>query len=176
MHKWNYKYIIIFLISIIIAIYILTSPILRGFISSLGDYSYLGALIAGFFFASGFTAAPATASFLIFGQSNNPILLGLVGGAGAMLADTLIFLYIKKGLSPDLKYLLKKSKLTKLKKLRHTKLGWIIPLTGGIIIASPLPDELGSFVFGISNYSTKKFLIYSYLLNSLGLIIISLLG
>lgn len=175
-HHWNYKSLIILIISIIFAIYLLISPATRNFISSLGEYSYLGAFILGFFFAYGLTAAPATATFILLGQTGNPIILGLLGGLGAMLADSLILFYIKKGMPPDLEYLAKKAGITKLKKFRHTKLGWIVPLIAGFIIASPLPDELGSFLFGISDYPIKKFLIYSYLLNSLGLIIISALG
>jgi len=175
-HKWNYPNLIFLALSFLFAIYILTSSFLKSFVNNLGIYSYLGAVMAGVFFAYAFTAAPATASFIILGQTNNPIIIGLLGGLGAMLADFLIFSYIKHHMSSDLKYIVKKTGITKLKKLRYTKMGWIVPLFAGIIIASPLPDELGSFMFGISNYSTKKFLIYSFILNSIGITIVASLG
>lgn len=175
-HLWNYKNLIILIASIILAVYLITSQPIRNFIHSLGNYSYLGALVTGLFFSYAFTTAPATATFLILGRTGNPILLGLIGGLGAMLSDFLIFIYIKKGLPADLKYIIKKTGITKIRKIKHTKIGWVIPLIAGAIIASPLPDELGSFLFGVYNFPTKKFLIYSYILNSIGLIIISALG
>ena len=175
-HKWNYRNLIILAISIILAVYILTSSPLKNFILNLGAYSYLGAFISGIFFAFGFTAAPATATILLLGKTANPILLGLIGGFGAMLSDFLIFSYIKYKLNPDIKYILKKLKVDKIKKIRHTKLGWIIPVLGAGILASPLPDELGSVLLGIAHYSTKKFLVLSYIMNSLGIIILAFIG
>lgn len=175
-HKWNYKTLIILAISIILAIYILTSNLLKSFILNLGIYSYLGAFISGIFFAFGFTVAPATASILLLGKTANPLALGLIGGFGAMLSDFLIFSYVKYKLNPDMKYILKKLKVDKIKKINHTKLGWILPVLGAVILASPLPDEIGSILLGISHYSTKKFLILSYIMNSAGIFILALIG
>jgi len=175
-HKWHIKSLIFLAISIILAIYILSSSFIKNFILSLNSLSYLGALISGFFFSFAFTTAPATASVILLGKSSNPILIGLIGGIGAMLADFLIFSYIKYKLNPDIKYLLKKSKIDSIKRIRHTKLGWILPVLGALIIASPLPDEFGSFLLGISRYSTVKFLILSYAMNSMGIIILAFIG
>jgi hypothetical protein len=175
-HKWNCKSLVLLALSVILAIYILTSSYTKSFILNLGSLSYLGAFISGIFFAFGFTAAPATASILLLGKTASPIALALIGGTGAMLSDFLIFSYVKSKMSPDIKYILKKTKVDKIKKIRHTKLGWILPVLGAGIIASPLPDELGSFLLGISHFSTKKFLILSYVMNSLGIMILAFIG
>lgn len=175
-HKWNYKNLIILAISIILAVYILSSSLMENFILNLGNFSYFGSLIAGFFFSFAFTTVPASASIILLGKITNPILTGLIGGFGAMLSDFLIFYYIKYKLNPDVKYLMKKLKIDRTKKIRHTKLGWIIPVLGAGIIASPLPDELGSILLGISHYSMRKFLILSYLMNSVGIFVLALVG
>lgn len=175
-HRWNYKRLFFIVVSILIAILILTSPSIKNFIGNLGNYRYFGAFIAGIFFAFGFTAAPATAAILILAGIINPLALGLIGGLGAMFSDLLIFSYIKYNLDPDLKYIIKKTGIMRLRKLEKTRLRWIIPFIAGFIIASPLPDEIGSFIFGIAKYETKKFLFYSYILNSFGIFIIALIG
>ncbi|MEM5814715.1 MAG: hypothetical protein QXD77_02770, partial [Candidatus Aenigmatarchaeota archaeon] len=52
---------------------------------------YIGIFLAGMFFAYGFTAAPATAVFLILAKGHNLVVSGLLGGLGAMTADLIIF-------------------------------------------------------------------------------------
>jgi len=162
--------------SFVLASIILTSSLIRDFIQSLGTYSYLGVLISGIFFVYGFTALPATASIILLSKSLNPVLIGLIGGFGAVVSDLLIFSYVRYGLDPDIKYILKKTGITRIKELKRTRLRWIIPFLAGFIIASPLPDEVGTFIFGIANYDLKKFLIYAYLLNSLGIMAIAFLA
>jgi len=175
-HHWNYAHLLLILAGVAIAIFILSSSFLRDMIDSLGSFGYFGVFITGIFFAFLFTAAPATAGFLLFSHSLNPVLIGLIGGLGAMISDILIFSYIKYKLDPDLKYIIEKSGIKKIKELEKTKLRWLIPFLAGFIIASPLPDEAGSFIFGISDYNTLKFTIYSYILNSIGIMIIAFIG
>jgi len=52
----------------------------------------------------------------------------------------------------------------------------LIPVIAGLIIASPLPDEIGVALFGASKFEPKKFVFISYFLNFLGILIITSLG
>ena len=45
-----------------------------------------------------------------------------------------------------------------------------------IIIASPLPDEIGAAIFGALKVKTKYFLVISYTLNFLGILTVAWLG
>lgn len=49
----------------------------------------------------------------------------------------------------------------------------IIPIFAGIIIASPLPDELGVAIFGAVRFPTKKFLFFAYIFNFIGIFMIA---
>jgi hypothetical protein len=47
---------------------------------------------------------------------------------------------------------------------------------GAIIIASPLPDELGLALLGVSTLSRPQFFLLSFAMNSLGIFIILLVA
>ncbi|MDO8658949.1 MAG: hypothetical protein Q7K55_09495, partial [Candidatus Levybacteria bacterium] len=52
----------------------------------------------------------------------------------------------------------------------HTKyFSWTLPVIGAIIIASPLPDEIGVSLISISKMKTYRFLLLSFILNSIGI-------
>jgi len=126
-HHWHYKGIILLALSIVLAVFLLLSPSTKLFISSIGELKYIGIFITGFFFAFGFTTAPAAAVFIVLGDSFNPLIIGLIGGFGAMISDYLIFKYVKSNLPPDIKYIIHKAGIDKLRKLKKTKFHWLVP-------------------------------------------------
>ena len=61
--------------------------------------------------------------------------------------------------------------------LVHTKyFSWTLPILGAIIIASPLPDEMGVGLMGISKLKTSKFILLSFILNAIGIFLIITAG
>ncbi|MBI4100613.1 hypothetical protein HY439_02625 [Candidatus Microgenomates bacterium] len=59
------------------------------------------------------------------------------------------------------------------KRLLHSKyFSWTLPVVGALIIASPLPDELGVSLMGISKMKTYQFLIISFILNTIGIFLV----
>lgn len=57
-----------------------------------------------------------------------------------------------------------------LKKILHTRyFGWTLPVLGAIIIISPLPDELGISLLGVSQMNTRKFIIIAWISHTLGM-------
>jgi len=177
--EWKHHNIILLLLSIVIAYYFVKSPTFTMAIDSLGNLGYLGAFIAGLFFTYGLTTAPATAALLVLGDSlKNPLLLSIIAAPGAMLSDYLIFSFIKDRLMDELE-LTGKEIFGKKIRLRIRKSSFIsrfIPIIAGFIIASPLPDELGAAIFGASHIHPKKFLLYSFLFNFIGIFLIASYG
>ena len=53
---------------------------------------------------------------------------------------------------------------------------WITFLAGGLILASPLPDELGVAVLGFSKMRLKYFALLSFVFNFLGIAVIGLVA
>lgn len=53
---------------------------------------------------------------------------------------------------------------------------WSIAFLGALVIASPLPDELGLMMLGFSKIKTSFFVPISFLLNFLGILVIGLIA
>jgi hypothetical protein len=51
---------------------------------------------------------------------------------------------------------------------------WAMLVAGAIIIASPLPDELGVALMGIGEIRPRVFLPLSFAMNTLGIVIVGL--
>ena len=104
-------------------------------------------------------------------DSTYPVYLLLpLAGIGAVIGDLTIFRLIKLSLASDLTQLYNNLGGSKISHILHTShFRWTIPVIGALIIASPLPDEIGIGILGIYNLKTSQFLVLSYILNSLGI-------
>ena len=147
----------------------------QDFIASLG---YPGTFVAGMLFTYGFTAAPATAIFLILAQHQNIYIASLIGGLGALIGDLFIFSFIRSSFIDEIR------KLSREKIVRHFNgkspsiiKKYFLPVVAGFVIASPLPDEIGVAMLASSGLiSTKVFSVISYLLNTAGIFALLYLG
>lgn len=142
---------------------------------------YIGVFLGGIFYAYGFTAAPATAVLLVLAKEQSIFYAVVIGGLGALLSDIIIFLFIRYSFIDEIENL-KKETIVKLiekkrKKLFGTFDNYLLPIIAGLFIASPLPTEIGvSIMTTFKSLSIKKFLIIAYLLHTLGIFIILLIG
>lgn len=141
----------------------------------IGDGVLFVAFVAGIFFTSILTTAPAIAVLGSLASHTHPVLIAVLGGAGAVLGDYFIFIFMRDRLVDDISYLLRHTDTPRLFKIFHRKsFRWVLPFVGGLIIASPLPDELGLTLLGISKMSTSRFLIFSYTFNTIGILLVGL--
>lgn len=62
---------------------------------------------------------------------------------------------------------------THLVRLLHTPyFMWLAPVLGAMVIISPFPDEVGVSLMGISKLKHWQFLVLSFMLNSLGALLV----
>ncbi len=170
---WKYKNITYLLISIVIAFFLFRYEPFHQFLLMFGQLGYIGAFIAGMLFVSTFTVATGGLILFILTESLSPIEIGIVAGLGAVVSDTIIFNLVKDNLVNELKPLYKKLGGNHITRTLHTPyFSWSLPVIGAIIIASPLPDEIGVSLMGISKMKTYQFMILSFILNTLGIFLI----
>src|SRR3989344_8301143 len=164
-------------LSVLIAIILVKTKVLVSILASSKELELFGSFIAGIFFTSIFTVAPATVVLAEIAQINSIFLVAILGGIGAMIGDMIIFRFVKNRLFEDILYLLKKSKSERLISIFRLKIfRWSIAFLGALIIASPLPDEFGLMMMGFSKIKTSLFIPISFLLNSLGILVIGLIA
>lgn len=172
-HAWEDLFIIA--ASIALAFAIVYAGAVQALLSFFGDGVYLVSLIAGMFFTSLITTAPAVAVLGELALQGNPVAVAVLGGVGAVLGDYIIFAFIRDRVSEDVAYLLKHTGTPRFFKLFHLKtFRRLLPFIGGLIIASPLPDELGLALMGMSKMKTSRFILISFSFNTLGILLIGL--
>ena len=176
--KLKYPKFLLLLLTVIVAYFIFRGRSFVPFHETLLSLGYLGTFLAGIFFDYGFTAAPATAILLILGKEQNIFLAALIAGAGALIGDLCIFKFIRYSFDDEIKKLTKEKLFNHINnKLSRTFKKYILLVLAGFIISSPLPDEIGVSLIAVSTkISTKVFSIISFILNTVGIFIILLIG
>ena len=165
------------ILSIFVAIILAKTGALQDLITSTQEVIFIGSFVAGVFFTSVFTAAPATVALREIAQSNSVITVAILGGLGALFVALIIFRFVKDRVSEHFSYLIKVSKTERIVSIFKLKFfRWIIPFVGALIIASPLPDEIGVAMLGLSKMKNSYFILLSFLLNSAGILIIGLIA
>ena len=134
--------------------------------------------MAGILFVSTFTVAIGSVILLILAESLSVIEIALIAGLGAVIGDIFIFKFIRsRGFIEEIESIYKYFGGHKISHLIHTKyFSWTLPVLGALIIASPLPDELGVSLMGISKMKTNEFVLLSFVLNSLGIFFVLFLS
>lgn len=145
------------------------------------SFGLMGTFVAGIFYAYGFTSAPATAVLLVLAEEQNLLLSALIGGIGALISDIAIFAFIRTTFLDEINALRKESFIKFVAKQGKSLLGrhyrHALPALAGILIASPLPSEIGiTLMAGIKKISFRRFVIIAYLLHTFGIFLILLIG
>lgn len=165
------------LASVVFAVFIVYTGVIHSFIESTQGFAQVGAFVAGLFFTSILTTAPA---IVVLGELALEVPLwsvAAVGALGAVCGDYILFWLVRDGVSGDVTYLLKHSRLKRWGAIFRTRLFHrLLPLFGALVIASPLPDELGLTLLGFSKIGRDRFLLISYGMNFLGILGIGLIA
>ncbi|MEK7118255.1 MAG: hypothetical protein AAB869_01465 [Patescibacteria group bacterium] len=171
--SWRYKNTWLLIISVVAFFYLAGTPFVERIIAALGGLSYVGSFIAGIFFVSTFTVTPAGIVLYHLAELQNPLGVALSAGLGAVIGDFIIFHFFKDHVFEELKPVFGKLGNHPILRILSTPyFAWILPVLGAFIIASPLPDEVGIGLMGISRMKSWQFLILAFALNAIGIFFI----
>lgn len=167
--------IAIIALSVVVAIMLVRTGTLTNLIvTSHVGYEFLESFIAGIFFTSVFTTVPAIVALGKIAQIHGVLETAFWGSIGSVVGDLLIFSFVKDRLSEHIMTLLSHQgmgrRMRALFRLRmFRRLSFLV---GGIIIASPLPDEIGIALMGFSKMRTLYFIPLTFVFNFIGLLFI----
>lgn len=162
--------LVIIALGILITLLLVKMGALGKILTATQEQAYIGSFIAGIFFTSIFTIAPASIAFAVIAHSTSAYTVALWGALGAMMGDLLLFLFIRDIFADDV------DGITAVRKWKRSlvrpHLGFfrfIMPIVGALIIASPLPDELGLALLGFSRTKTIYILPITFVMNFIGI-------
>lgn len=152
------------------------------FHSILDVVGYFGTFIAGVLLAYGFTFGPAVGAILYYSQSQNFFVAGLIATLGAIIGNLLIFRLIHVSLEQEIKKL-KHSQffqwsLRQLNKYPPSFIRrYILPIFAGILVATPLPDEIGMAILALCpKLSFPVFSVVTFIFSIFGIFILLAIG
>lgn len=171
--NWKFKNTALVIFSLAVFLFFAETPFIKNVIQFIGAFGYIGAFFVGILFVSVFTVGPASIVLFQLADKLNPLGVALAAGTGGMFGDYLILRFLKDKVFEELKPLYMDHGGRPLKKLFKTPyFAWAIPILGAILIMSPLPDEVGLGLMGISKMKTWKLLGLLYLLDVAGIFLI----
>ncbi len=151
--------------------------LVQALLEYLGGGTILASFVAGMFFTSVATTAPSLAVLGELSLAGNFIVVALVGGLGAVLGDFVLFTFVRDRISRDASFLLRGPRAMRVLHIfKHRRFRRVLPIVGALIIASPLPDELGLALMGFSKMSNRYFFVISYIMNVAGILLIGLVA
>lgn len=175
--NWQYKNTALLISGLFLFIYFIDSPAIQNTLKQIGSFGYLGAFFSGIFFVSVFTVAPASVVLYDLAENLNPLYIALAAGSGAVIGDYIIFRFLRDRVFEELNPIYQKMGGSFLKKIFLSPFfAWLIPIAGALIIASPLPDEAGITLLGLSKVKNWHFILITFLLNSIGILLVIVLS
>ena len=159
--------------SLVIAAVMVQTQVLTVFLERLHGYDVLVSFATGVLFSSGIVTAPAIVAIGESAQYVPAWELAVVGALGAVCGDLLLFRFVQSQL---VDYILKASLSPRVIRFGRMIAGspfwWIGPLLGAVVIASPLPDELGLLMMGLSSIRLAQFVPLAFAANVVGIYLV----
>lgn len=158
---------------ICLAFLVSKSGLLDMLLDLIGDGA-IASFLSGIFFTSAFTIAPSSVAIARLAETVPIWQISIWGGFGALCGDLLLFFFIRDRFADDLKNSLKPAFVKHILHSFHLGfLKWFAPILGAAIIASPLPDELGLTLMGLSKTRIALLIPISFVMNALGIYLLA---
>jgi hypothetical protein len=176
--KIKYPKLSLFIISVILVYALFSGLANKPLHDALLLTGYFGTFLAGLLYPFALTSAAGTGILLILAKEQNLLFAVVVAGIGALISDIFLFLFVTYSFNDELQKLSNE-------KIVRTVNGWIpasirvylLATFAGLLIASPLPTEIGILLMtSIKSMSFKKFISIIFVLHTSAIFIILLIG
>jgi hypothetical protein len=176
--KIRYPKLSLFIISVILVYFLFSGLTYKPLHDVLIFLGYFGTFFAGLLYPYALTSAAGTGILLVLAKEQNIILAGVIAGIGALISDSILFIFVKHGFSDEIQKLSKKTVIRTVYRWIPDSVGvHLLVIFACVLIASPLPTEIGIMLLAsIKNISVKKFVTLIFVLHACAIFIILLIG
>ncbi len=165
----------VLLAGLIAALYVLNTDVIAYVVAHTQQFGVVGSFVEGFLFTSVLTTALAVVAFIESVPFVPAWELAFFGAIGAVCGDLLLFRFVRSGLVDRiLNAAFHQRAMRAWKKIASGPLWWLGPVLGIMVIASPLPDEMGLVMMGLSHIRTSTFIMLTFVANFGGIYAIAL--
>lgn len=173
--RYEYKHTTLAILSLTLFILLVDSALIAAIFALIENLGFIGGIIAGMLSISFVTAAPAVVLLVDLAGKVEPHVLALMWATGSTLGDWITVRFYQEGVFHELKPLFRKLHLKSLVRVMKSRFtSWILFLVGAVIIATPLPDEVGLGLMGLSRIKRPYMVFMCFLLNLVGAYVIIL--
>ncbi len=163
------KDFLLIIVGLAFMLFLSTSGVLDTIIKSIGNTA-VASFAAGIFFTSIFTLGPASIALANIAKNAAIPEVAIWGALGAMCGDLLLFFFIRDHFADHLLGTLRPSSVRRILASFHLGfMRWLSPIIGAFIIASPLPDEFGLALLGLSKIRVAILMPISFVMNMIGI-------
>jgi hypothetical protein len=163
------KDLFLIFIGIMIAWFLNRTGVIDYLISLIGN-SAVSSFVSGIFFTSIFSIGPASIALVHIAEQGSVRDVVLWGALGAAFGDVILFFFIRDHFADHIVKSLKPSHIKHILASFHLGfMKWLSPVLGALIIASPLPDEFGMALLGMSNIRIALLIPIAFVMNLLGI-------
>ncbi|PJE65414.1 hypothetical protein COU91_01770 [Candidatus Saccharibacteria bacterium CG10_big_fil_rev_8_21_14_0_10_47_8] len=167
---WRYKNTTLVILSLVAFFYLAKTPAVDNLIRQVGTLGYIGAFLAGIFFVSTFTVAPAAVVLYHLADQMHPLEVAVLAGLGAMIGDYMIFRLMQDKVFIELRPLFHKFGHPYFKTtFKSPYFAWLLSVFGAFIITSPFPDEVGVSMMSLGKIKKWQFFSLALVLNTIGI-------
>lgn len=167
--KYRYKNLTLVFLSIVITLILSRFNFINDYLYQIKDLPFLGSFLAGALYVSATSAAFGILLLSDLAKETSALEIALFAGLGGAVADFAIFRFIKQNLISEISPIYDKLGGQHIANFIYQKyMRWTLPIIGAIIIASPLPDEIGIGLMGLSKIKNYQFALLCLVLDVIG--------
>lgn len=167
----------VFVIAVALTVYLVKTDAIAGVLVYEGGFGLLGAFFSGALFTSMLTAVPATYAIIESAQYMPAWQIALAGGAGSVVGDLVMFRLLRSSFSDHLLRAALHPAVRRLGRvLSSGPLWWTAPVFGAFAFASPLPDEIGVVMMGLSRMRPSRLVLFAFVTHVVGIYVIAILA
>ena len=165
------KDLIIVIVSVVFAVYLAKTGAVYWIIGRSQEIRIIGTFVSGMLFSYAFSVAPAGVALVQIARASSIFWTAFFGALGSVAGDMIIYRFVRDRVSEDFAYLLDLAPAHRIKAIFHKRMfRWVIPFLGALLIATPLPNEIGVTLLGLSKMKSRYFLLLSFSLNFIGIL------
>ncbi len=177
--RFYYRKLLLFALSVVLTYFAFSAYDLSSVFSHIPPtLAFTSAFVFGLLYSFGFTSPFAAAAFVSMEPQVNIFRLAVAGGMGSMLADYVIARFVRFSFQDEIDRI----RFSAPMRFISTQFDHRVPsrvrqallvASAAVIIASPLPDEIGvSMLAGFTSIRLTQLAVISLVLNTLGILVL----